>query len=158
MKIIIPGEPIPQGRMRHRSTGKFVLTYDPCAKQKAKIRTSLSQVLNPPIFEFPRISFLFLMPIPKSIPKKDLPKYSSGRLKHIKKPDVDNLIKLYLDCLDGIIIFGDQKVSLGPCLKIYSPEPKTFISITETTQCLAPWELEIDLLISEEPDKSSSYV
>ena len=95
------------------------------------------------------------MPIPASIRKKDQDLYRSGELKHDKKPDVDNLIKLYLDCLDGILIHGDQKISLGPCLKVYHPEPKTVIWIHETTQILNPQELDVAFLGGLEPSKPS---
>src|SRR6185503_16099005 len=103
-------------------------------------------------FQYPRITFLFHMPIPSSIRKRDVELYNSGTLKHDKKPDVDNLIKLYLDCLDGIAIHGDQKVSLGPCIKVYHPEPKTIIWIHETSQRLSPWELDVAFLGVEEHD------
>jgi Holliday junction resolvase RusA-like endonuclease len=152
MKIIIPGIPVPQARMKHSNRRGFVTTYDPKAKEKSLIRHILEASRNLNSLDFPRISFLFHMPIPASIPKKQRSLYESGKLKHDKKPDVDNLIKLYLDCLDGIVIQGDQKVSLGPCLKIYHPEPKTVIWIHDTTQTVTPWELDVAFLDGEEPE------
>jgi Holliday junction resolvase RusA-like endonuclease len=159
MKIIIPGIPVPQARMKHSNRRGFVTTYDPKAKEKSSIRNHLRNYLgcdtdhlscNP--VDYPRISFLFHMPIPSSIRKRDFDLYQSGTLKHDKKPDVDNLIKLYLDCLDGIAIQGDQKVSLGPCLKVYHPEPKTIIWIHPTSHKLSPWELDVAFLGAEERD------
>lgn len=156
MKIILPGIPVPQARMRHSTRNGFTATYDPKAKEKKLIRKMLeiSRVVHS--FAFPRISFLFQMPIPKGIRKRDIELYNSGLLKHDKKPDVDNLIKLYLDCLDGIILDGDQKVSLGPCVKVYHPEPKTIIWIQETTQQLKSWEMDIAALDDEEREKQCS--
>ena len=150
MKIIIPGVPVPQARMKHARIKGFITTYDPNAKDKKHIRAIVEDSKNPNTFDYPRISFLFHMPIPKSIRKRDVELYNSGKLKHDKKPDVDNLIKLYLDCLDGLVIQGDQKVSLGPCLKVYHPEPKTVIWIHETTHKLTPWELDSAFLDAEE--------
>ena len=118
------------------------MTYDPKDKEKKAIRLTLETLKTGERFDYPRISFIFYMPIPKSITKRETPDYESGCLKHDKKPDVDNLIKLYLDCLDGIIIHGDQKVSLGPCIKIYDKDPKTVIYISETNRMLVPWELD----------------
>lgn len=159
MKIIIPGIPVPQARMKHSNRGGFVKTYDPKAKEKENIRLHLKDYLEPRLdsiasnpFCFPRVSFIFHMPIPASIRKKDIDFYQSGTLKHDKKPDIDNLIKLYLDCLDGIAIHGDQKVSLGPCLKIYHSEPKTIIWIHETNCTLNPWELDVAFLTASECD------
>lgn len=152
MKIIIPGVPIPQARMRHVKKGNFVTTYDPNAKEKTLLRQLLesSRVVNE--INFPRVSFLFHMPIPASIPKKLRPLYESGKLKHDKKPDVDNLIKLYFDVLDGIVLNGDQKASLGPSVKVYHPEPKTLIWIHETSEIVQPWELDIAFVGVEELD------
>jgi Holliday junction resolvase RusA-like endonuclease len=60
-----------------------------------------------------------------------------GHLKHVKKPDVDNLIKLYLDVLSGIAIEDDNCVSLGGAIKVYSHSPKTVIYIEETQRILS---------------------
>lgn len=152
MKIIIPGIPVPQARMKHSNARGFVTTYDPKAKEKKLIRHILDDHKSSLAFNYPRISFLFHMPIPKSIRKKDIDLYHSGKLKHDKKPDVDNLIKLYLDCLDGIVIQGDQKVSLGPCIKVYHPKPKTVMWINETTHKLNPWELDVAFSDEKESD------
>lgn len=152
MKIIILGIPVPQLRMKHSNRGGFVNTYDPKAKEKEHIRNLLSNFKVTDEIAYPRVSFIFHMPIPKSIRKKDIELFNSGLLKHDKKPDVDNLIKLYLDCLDGIVLQGDQKVSLGPCIKLYHPEPKTIIWINQTTQQLNPYELDCSFLDASESD------
>ncbi len=141
--IVLPGVPVSQARMKHRRIGNFVSTYDPKAKEKLKIRELLEGMTGFLEYEYPRVSFVFYMPIPTSTPKKLREQYESGLFKHDKKPDVDNLIKLYLDCLDGIVIHGDQKVSLGPCVKLYHLEPKTVIHIQETKQKVVAWETEI---------------
>lgn len=152
MKIVIPGIPVPQARMKHSNRRGFVTTYDPKAKEKTTIRNFLQTLCSVNAYAYPRISFLFQMPIPASIPKKQRQLYESGLLKHDKKPDTDNLIKLYLDCLDGIVIQGDQKVSLGPCIKVYHPEPKTIVWIHETSHKLSPWEMDVAFLGVSEPD------
>ena len=59
---------------------------------------------------------------------------NKGLFKHLKKPDVDNLVKLYLDVLSGIVFEDDNCVSLGFAIKIYSPDPKTIMYIEETTE------------------------
>jgi Holliday junction resolvase RusA-like endonuclease len=126
--------------------GGYAKVYDPKAKEKTNIRTLLEVCKSDDFPEFPRISFLFHFPIPSGVSKRERVIYETGRIKHDKKPDVDNLVKLYLDCLDGIVIEGDQRVSLGPCVKVYHPEPKTIIWIHETDQKLDPWELDVAFL------------
>lgn len=167
MKIIIPGIPVPQGRMRSRVLKGFVITYDPNAKEKESIRDYLKQYQNDLLdnglsslcdgrrFKYPRISFFFNMPVPKSIRKKDAELYNSGFLKHDKKPDIDNLVKLYLDCLDGIVIDGDQRVSLGPCIKIYDKEPRTEIWINETKPTIDAGDIYHASYLEPTPDELS---
>lgn len=73
------------------------------------------------------------MAIPKSMNKRERGDALKGQLKHVKKPDVDNLIKLYLDVLTGIVWDDDNCVALGSAVKVYSNSPKTEIIIEETT-------------------------
>lgn len=78
--------------------------------------------------------FWFFMPIPKSMSKGQRELAWRGYLKHIKKPDVDNLVKLYLDVLTGTALQDDNAVCLGMCLKVYSIKPRVEIFIEETEQ------------------------
>ena len=151
MKIILNGEPVSQARMKHRVINNFAQVYDPKAKEKADIRLKLVAYIHNyyPNFvklEHPKLSFIFHMPILKTTPKKVIPCYHSGIMRHEKKPDIDNLVKLYLDCLDGILFDGDQKVSLEFCIKLYHAEPKVIIIADETSGELCP--VEADLLSS----------
>jgi len=163
MKIILPGVPISQIRMRFSGRNGIGRVYDPREKQKREIKKDIALQNSKTNliggFTHPRVSFIFHMPIPSSIPKRLQALYCSGLLKHEKKPDTDNFIKLYLDCMDGIIFDGDQKVSLGPAVKLYHPYPKTIIIINETQEILSP--LEVDpatwyTLFSKESGKCSS--
>lgn len=144
MKIVLKGDPLAQGRMRR---GKWGNLYDPMDKQKKAIRQEMAGYVKQFYINFeklkhPRLSFVFHMPIPKSIPKKLLPLYQSGLLKHEKKPDADNLIKLYQDCLDGIAFDNDEKVVLGAAIKLYHTEPKTIIILNDTNEMLSPLEVD----------------
>lgn len=132
--IIIPGNPIPQARMRHFTLKGITRLYDPNAKDKQNIRKHLMKnYQNVKCLRYPRLSFIFHMPIPKNVPKKQEHLYKLGILRHSKKPDVDNLLKLYLDCLTGMVLDDDNNVSLGFVDKLYHPEPKTIILLEEQT-------------------------
>ncbi len=133
---------MPEARMRIYCRGRRGIVYDPQSKEKAMIRAYVQNRHKRGLINHPRVSFIFHMPIPKSTPKKLLPLYESGLLKHEKKPDTDNLIKPYMDAMTGIAYEGDQKVQLGPCVKLYHPDPKTIIIINETSQILSPLEVD----------------
>jgi Holliday junction resolvase RusA-like endonuclease len=143
MKLVIDGVPISQIRMKYSGRNGIGRIYDPREREKRNIKKIISsQYSNHPLFIHPRVSFIFHFPIPVSVPKRVLLHYKSGLLKHEKKPDTDNLLKLYLDCMDGICFDGDQKVSLGDCIKLYHPHPKTIIIINETQELLSPLEVD----------------
>ena len=160
MKIVIDGEPVAQIRMKFSGRNGIGRMYDPRAREKDKIKDIISRnFVNFDRIPHPRVSFIFHMSIPKSIPKRRRAIYESGLLKHEKKPDTDNFIKLYLDCMDGICFDGDQKVMLGPSIKLYHPHPKTIIIINSTEELLSPLEVDSltwNLLFGSESGKCSS--
>lgn len=121
------------------------MSYDPLSGFKAKIRGVVACYLeNYPDWkrpEYPWIRFLFYMPIPKSLSKKDRALAESGILRHTKKPDVDNLIKLYLDTLKGSVLNDDNCVAITSAVKLYSKRPTTMIFIHEGTPNITQNEL-----------------
>lgn len=146
MRIIIQGDPIAQKRAKFRRLGNFVQTYDPSSKDKASFRKQIASFNIKKMFDSPKIGFLFYFPIPKAIRKKDLVLYRSERLRYSKKPDEDNLIKFYMDAMDGLVYEGDQKVSLAFSLRIYSEHPRTEIFIQESNPLIEQEELDLILL------------
>lgn len=142
MKILtVEGIPISQIRMKFSGRNGIGRVYDPREKDKKRIKKIISEKFGDhPHFRHPHISFIFYMPIIKSIPKRLFCDYKSGFFRHEKKPDVDNFIKLYLDCMDNICFDGDQRVSLGMSIKLYHPEPKTIIIIEEAKSFVEGFE------------------
>ena len=70
-------------------------------KESAEEQASQSSLISR--FKHPRAHFWFSMPIPKSMNRHDRTQALKGHLKHLKKPDIDNLVKLYLDVLTGVV-------------------------------------------------------
>ena len=108
-KYIIEGVPTAQGRPRFTKRG---ITYDPNKKYKNSIAAQIMCQKPVLINEGPvKIRMVFNMPKPKS--------YSSKLFWHIKKPDIDNLIKAVLDALNGILWRDDSQISQISAQKIY---------------------------------------
>jgi len=63
----------------------------------------------------------FLLPIPNSISKKKYKEYNLSL--HNKKPDIDNLVKAFLDT----VCKQDNFISRINCVKLYSTNPKIII-------------------------------
>jgi Holliday junction resolvase RusA-like endonuclease len=72
-----------------------------------------------------RVDIDAYFPYPKSMSKKnrELTRY------HINKPDKDNLEKLVLDALNGVIYKDDSCVCSGLTQKFYSETPRIEIRI-----------------------------
>ncbi len=79
-----------------------------------------------------RADFFFLMPIPKSMPKKQQQRIKAGeKIFHCKRPDATNFRKHAEDCLTGTVWVDDGQVACGETQKYYSFEPKTIIHVQE---------------------------
>ncbi len=78
------------------------------------------------------VSVVFVFHAPKYIQRK---REYVGNLPHVKKPDLDNLLKLHLDALAGVAYVRDQQIQmLGHVSKIYTDkadEAGTFIAVDE---------------------------
>ncbi len=143
MRFYLEGPPIPKARHRYHSRGRFVSTYDPQQKLKEEIRANLAlQVAK--AFDSPekedileasqiarakkiRVALQFYMPIAKSLSKKkkDLLSYAS----HTQKPDLDNLIKFYLDAANGVLWHDDKIIHWICASKVFSDIPRTVIDV-----------------------------
>jgi Holliday junction resolvase RusA-like endonuclease len=90
------------------------------------------QVQGPPL-EGPVIMIAqFLMPIPKSVPKRVMKFIQNGGIEiHEKKPDLDNLEKFAKDCLNGLAWKDDSQVGIVLKFKYYATEPRTVLIIED---------------------------
>ncbi len=139
MYIEIPGKPIPQPRLRlFYRYGKSIV-FDPSTKQKKLVKKIIKDqvdLVKLTQFQYPVVNFLFYMPIPVKLRKAA--KCSKRALRHILKPDVDNLIKFYLDCMNGLVYEDDKTVAIGQAYKICSDSPRTVIQIRESDLMIKP--------------------
>ncbi len=130
MKIIIPGKPIAKKRPRFARRGKFVTTYSDQETEEGKVLWEIRQQRPKKLIEAPvSINLWFGMPIPKSTSKKRSQAMLSQNIQHTKKPDIDNLIKFYLDVMNGEVFKDDSQIYQVMGTKFYSDNPKTEIQI-----------------------------
>jgi len=127
--------PVAKGRPRYARRGNFVQTYTPTKtrdyedviRENAKMAMGMSEPLETPL----NVLLMFGMPIPSSTPKKALEGYLDGSVKHIKKPDLDNLAKAVLDAMNGVVYLDDNQICRLTIEKNYDPVPKISISVRE---------------------------
>lgn len=136
LKIVLQGDPVAQARLRVFTRGKKTMRYDPQGSLKHTLKSEVQQQTQglSALFQYPKVSFWFYMPIPKSMSKTEKIESSLENLRHIKKPDCDNLVKLYLDVMSSYVYADDNCVSLGSVEKFYSENPRTVILVEEQTR------------------------
>lgn len=130
----IPGKPIAKKRPRFCRRGKFVTTYNDQETEEGKMMNLIVQqlpddfkVLDGPL----RLKSYFGMPIPKSTSKKKRAQMIANEIMHVKKPDVDNLLKMIKDCMNEIVYRDDSQIVSVEAWKTYSENPETVVVVSE---------------------------
>jgi Holliday junction resolvase RusA-like endonuclease len=131
MKYILKGKPIAWKRPK-RSTKPFPHSYDSQKAIKAESALELrlqrknQRVLSGPL----TLNITFFMPIPKSTSKKK--RLALIGQPHIKRPDLDNLIKYTLDVAQDVHLFtDDSEIATIKAKKIYDTIPRTEFTLTK---------------------------
>lgn len=123
IRLSLPTKPVAKGRPRFTRNGH---TYTPKKTREATeaLQWLMKEEWNaPPISDPTVVAFRFYMPIPKSWSKKER-SYMIGR-PHVKKPDLDNLIKLVKDAGNGILWEDDSLIwAYEKSFKVYSEHPR----------------------------------
>jgi Holliday junction resolvase RusA-like endonuclease len=126
----VPGQPIAQQRPRAASRGKFVTIYDAkesrAAKSHVALYASMAQGNKPVAMGALSATVEFHVKKPKSKIRKNSTPFPYPNC----KPDIDNMIKLVFDAINGIIFKDDSQIISLTASKVWaSEEPKTQISI-----------------------------
>ena len=133
--LTIPGDPIAKKRPRFARRGKFVTTYNCQETEEGKFMTIVAAQLagkEPiPAEQAIKLTCRFHMPIPAGWSKKKRLMNASIGIRHVKRPDLDNLIKFVKDCLNGVAYHDDSQVVFLTAGKKYSDNPHTEIIIQE---------------------------
>lgn len=132
IRLIIPGPPLGKQRPRVLKTGK---TYTP--KETVNYETLVKELYATVYkMEKPKDGPLELQiqayfAIPKSTSKVKRALMKSGKIRPTKKPDVDNIVKIVADALNGIAYKDDSQIVSCKLEKYYSEIPRVQVQIEE---------------------------
>ncbi|MHC5215226.1 RusA family crossover junction endodeoxyribonuclease [Enterococcus sp. LJL128] len=132
IEIIIPGDPVPQGRPRFTVRGKFVRVYDDPKSKEYKSLVSSAAIQKRPanlLAGALRVEVKIFKRSLKSFSNKKAELAERRELRPTTKPDADNYAKGILDALKGIIWEDDGQVVLLICEKFYSKQPRAEVTI-----------------------------
>lgn len=103
---------------------------DEQVKEKQQIRWQLrSQFHSSPLTVPLEVQLIFFMPISAYISGVKKRAMIGGVIHHIKKPDVDNMIKFYFDAMTGVIYVDDAQIWCESAKKVYAERPGVHIRI-----------------------------
>ena len=124
VKISFTIEHVPKAQKRHKFGRGYV--YDPSKKDKSVIIPLMNRHTSS-LTTAGALSVVlaFYMPIPKSYTKMKKALMQDETYPHTNTPDVDNMVKFYLDCFP----FNDKVIYKIKARKIYSPRPRVEIDI-----------------------------
>lgn len=130
-EIFFPFKPRPKGRPRFTRYGH---TYTPTetAEYEEKIRNyyiaSVSDYYEGAI----KIELTFYMPIPKTVTKKGKCLMLENVIKHVKKPDTDNMAKALLDSINKVAYKDDSQITQLISKKRYASDENVGIHMVIT--------------------------
>ena len=135
LTLKINGPPIPWKRPGVRTFNvkeeNRTIIYDRQKREKELVRWQLKSQFQRPILTVPLlVGIVFRMAIPKSTSKIMKAQMLDGKIiHHMKKPDVDNLTKFVLDCMNRLVFEDDAQICTLYAKKIYCIDPGTEIKI-----------------------------
>lgn len=119
----VEGTPVGKGRPKFARRGNFVSTYTPTKTREYEdlIRDAAKQAMgsNEPL-KTPVAAYIYItVPIPQSYSKKRSKACLDGIERPCKKPDLDNILKCFLDAMNNIVYDDDTQVVSLHSTKVY---------------------------------------
>ena len=132
---LVEGNPVGKGRPKFARRGNFVSTYTPTKtrdyedliKDSARQAMGSAEVLETPV----TVAIYITVPIPQSYSKKRTEACLSGSERPIKKPDIDNVAKCFLDAMNEIVYKDDTQVLTLHITKVYGTTGMVEVMVKE---------------------------
>lgn len=131
MKFTVPGEP--RGKQRPRFSRRTGTTYTPSEtvayekEVRAEFLRAGGRKTDGPV----ALNITAYYKIPTSATKAEREKMLAGQLPQ-KKPDIDNVLKIIMDGLNGAAYKDDKQVAAAAASKAYDDEPHVEVEVSWT--------------------------
>lgn len=132
--FVIPGPPRGKGRPRFSRKSGTTYTDQATAAYENLVALACREAMKgaQPYAGAISLGVVTYMPIPASASQKK--RIAMAGTNHIKKPDVDNVLKAVLDGLNGIAFHDDAQVARLHACKLYSSEPRVEVTVVEIAE------------------------
>jgi Holliday junction resolvase RusA-like endonuclease len=134
VKFIVPGEPYGKGRPKFSTAGGFARAVTPEKTATYENLIKLEYQAQCPGQRFEKEHALGMLitaykPIPSSTSRKKSRLMLDRLIYPGKKPDWDNIGKIYCDALNKIAFFDDTQIVDGRVVKLYAEQPRVEVEI-----------------------------
>ena len=131
----VEGKPRGKGRPRFARRGNFVSTYTDAKtmsyETEIKLAATSAMGSSKPLESPVKVYLTVKVPVPTSYSKKRTMACLAGLERPTKKPDIDNIAKIYLDAMNKVVYLDDTQVVHLVVSKIYGTEPFVAVHILE---------------------------
>jgi Holliday junction resolvase RusA-like endonuclease len=122
--FLVYGEPQGKQRPRFVRRGNHVSTYTPektkTYEDEIRYMARAAMGASPPLETPVTVAIYIRMEIPKSFSKQKRKDALEGVIKPMKKPDIDNCAKCFLDAMNGHVYLDDKQVVNLHVTKVWS--------------------------------------
>lgn len=132
VRFIVPGEPTGKGRPKFSTQGGFARAITPLktVSYETFVKFEYDRQSNFHFGSSPiAMKITAFYSIPKSVTKKSHGLMLDGTIKPTKKPDLDNVIKIIADSLNGIAYKDDSQIASVVSTKQYADIPRVEVEI-----------------------------
>ena len=134
-QFIVEGQPKGKGRPRFTTSGGYPRTYTPLETRRyeERIRECFFEQVKEPIEKdkIDTLQIIAFYQVPASESKKRKQLMIDGKLSPTVKPDLDNVIKVVLDALNGIAYNDDKQLLNIYASKFYGAKPMLMVQLSE---------------------------
>ena len=133
--FVVYGEAVGKQRPRFARRGNHISTYTPQKtksyedeiRMMAKAAMGSSEPLDTPV----TVAIYIRVGIPSSFSKQKRKDALENIQKPTKKPDADNILKCFMDAMNGIVYLDDKQVVNIHLTKVYAETPAVEIMVKE---------------------------
>lgn len=133
LTIVLAGHPQGKGRARSFLRGNHIGHYTPekTRSYEGMIRQAAQTEMigRLPTPEPVEVLLTAVFDVPKSFSKAKRALALGNNIQPAKKPDIDNIIKAFVDAMNGVVFKDDCQIVRGIYSKIYGPAPQVVVTV-----------------------------
>lgn len=135
VSFVVPGEPVGKGRPRFVMATGRAYTPEKTARYEHLVKLEYEKVHGPGLTfgSFAQIGIRLdaYFSVPQSVSRPKRAQMLNGAKRPTKKPDLDNVLKVVGDALNGLAYYDDSQIVSCEVHKYYSDNPRLEISLFE---------------------------